>query len=71
MLFSSVSVSSHGDFITGMMGYGMAKAAVHQLVKSLGGANSGMPSGALTAAILPYVVSTFFILALSFHVLYM
>ena len=45
----------------------MAKAAVHQLVKSLGGANSGMPSGALTAAILPYVVSTFVSLALSCH----
>ena len=38
-----------------MMGYGMAKAAVHQLTKSLAGANSGMPNGAVTTAILPYV----------------
>ncbi|KAI2656991.1 Dihydropteridine reductase [Labeo rohita] len=33
----------------GMVGYGMAKAAVHQLCKSLAGENSGLPSGAVAA----------------------
>lgn len=37
----------------GMVGYGMAKAAVHQLCKSLAGENSGLPSGAVAVAILP------------------
>jgi dihydropteridine reductase len=38
-----------------MMGYGMAKAAVHQLTKSLGGKNTGLPTGTVTFAILPSV----------------
>ncbi|XP_034454251.1 quinoid dihydropteridine reductase a isoform X1 [Hippoglossus hippoglossus] len=37
----------------GMVGYGMAKAAVHQLCQSLADENSGMPSGAAAVAILP------------------
>lgn len=37
----------------GMVGYGMAKAAVHQLCQSLAAKNSGMPSGAAAVAILP------------------
>jgi len=37
----------------GMMGYGMAKAAVHQLVKSVAADNSGMPKDSTTVAILP------------------
>lgn len=37
----------------GMMGYGMAKAAVHQLVKSLAAENSGLPANSSTVAILP------------------
>ncbi|KAM7417211.1 hypothetical protein PAMA_017043 [Pampus argenteus] len=37
----------------GMVGYGMAKAAVHQLCRSLAAKNSGMPSGAAAVAILP------------------
>lgn len=36
-----------------MMGYGMAKAAVHQLTKSLAGKNTGLPTGTLAVAILP------------------
>ena len=36
-----------------MMGYGMAKAAVHQLTKSLASADSGLPSGTKTFALLP------------------
>ncbi|KAM9835477.1 dihydropteridine reductase-like [Syngnathus typhle] len=42
----------------GMMGYGMAKAAVHQLCRSLAGKNSGMPSGAAAVAILPVTLDT-------------
>ncbi len=42
----------------GMAGYGMAKAAVHQLVKSLGKAKSGMPSGATALALLPVTLDT-------------
>ncbi|KAF2361301.1 NAD(P)-binding domain [Trinorchestia longiramus] len=42
----------------GMMGYGMAKAAVHQLTKSLAGSGSGMPEGAAAVAILPITLDT-------------
>ncbi|KAG9259920.1 dihydropteridine reductase [Astyanax mexicanus] len=42
----------------GMIGYGMAKAAVHQLCQSLGGANSGLPAGASAIAILPVTLDT-------------
>ena len=40
---------------TGMIGYGLAKAAVHQLTQSLAQPSSGLPEGAVTVAILPYV----------------
>lgn len=39
--------------LLGMVGYGMAKGAVHQLCQSLAGANSGLPSGSAAVAILP------------------
>lgn len=42
----------------GMMGYGMAKAAVHQLVKSLAGKDNGLPDGACALAILPITLDT-------------
>lgn len=41
-----------------MIGYGMAKAAVHQLVKSLAEAGSGMPANSRVAAILPVTLDT-------------
>ncbi|XP_058253928.1 quinoid dihydropteridine reductase a isoform X2 [Hemibagrus wyckioides] len=41
----------------GMVGYGMAKAAVHQLCESVAGQNSGLPSGAVAVAILPMFYS--------------
>ena len=42
-----------------MMGYGMAKAAVHQLTKSLADpVGAGLPEGAVTAAILPVTLDT-------------
>jgi len=42
----------------GMMGYGMAKAAVHQLTKSLAGKNSGLPENSFVAATLPVTLDT-------------
>ena len=36
----------------------MAKAAVHQLVKSLGGQGSGLPDGSCTLGILPVTLDT-------------
>lgn len=42
----------------GMIGYGLAKAAVHQLVKSLAEPKSGLPSDAFVAAILPVTLDT-------------
>jgi len=43
----------------GMIGYGMAKAAIHQLVKSLADSDkSGLPEGTFTAAILPITLDT-------------
>lgn len=40
-------------FLIGMLGYGMAKAAVHQLVKGLAAENGGLPTAASVLAILP------------------
>ncbi|XP_014242135.1 dihydropteridine reductase isoform X1 [Cimex lectularius] len=42
----------------GMIGYGMAKAAVHQLTKSLAGEKSGLPENALVVATLPVTLDT-------------
>ncbi|KAL7631288.1 UNVERIFIED_CONTAM: hypothetical protein RMT77_018409 [Armadillidium vulgare] len=42
----------------GMIGYGMAKAAVHQLAKSLAAEGSGLPTGATAVAILPITLDT-------------
>lgn len=42
----------------GMMGYGMAKAAVHQLAKSLSDPKSGLPENASTLCLLPITLDT-------------
>lgn len=42
----------------GMIGYGMAKAAVHQLTKSLAASGSGMPDNSLVVSILPITLDT-------------
>ncbi|XP_013783784.1 dihydropteridine reductase-like [Limulus polyphemus] len=42
----------------GMMGYGLAKAAVHQFVHSLAERKSGLPNNALAVAILPVTLDT-------------
>ena len=45
--------------LLGMIGYGMAKAAVHQLVASLAKEGGGLPKDATVAAILPITLNTF------------
>lgn len=42
----------------GMIGYGMAKGAVHQLVKSLAEPKSGLPEEATVLALLPVTLDT-------------
>lgn len=42
----------------GMMGYGLAKAAVHQLTQSLSGKNSGLPPNSVVLATLPITLDT-------------
>ncbi|XP_072942583.1 dihydropteridine reductase [Epargyreus clarus] len=42
----------------GMIGYGLAKAAVHQLTKSLGAKDSGLPDNSLAVAIMPVTLDT-------------
>ncbi|XP_061720608.1 dihydropteridine reductase [Cydia pomonella] len=46
------------DATPGMIGYGMAKAAVHQLTKSLGAKDSGLPENSLAVAIMPITLDT-------------
>lgn len=42
----------------GMIGYGIAKAAVHHLVKDLAEPNGGLPAGSKVTAILPVTIDT-------------
>lgn len=42
----------------GMIGYGLAKAAVHQLTKSLSASGSGLPDNSLVISILPITLDT-------------
>lgn len=42
----------------GMIGYGLAKAAVHQLTKSLAEDKSGLPDNSLVVSILPITLDT-------------
>ncbi|CAF0981439.1 unnamed protein product [Brachionus calyciflorus] len=42
----------------GMIGYGMAKAAVHQLTKSLADEKGGLPTNTFVAALLPITLDT-------------
>uniref|UniRef100_A0A8D0GMA7 Dihydropteridine reductase n=1 Tax=Sphenodon punctatus TaxID=8508 RepID=A0A8D0GMA7_SPHPU len=42
----------------GMVGYGMAKVAVHQLCQSLADEKSGLPSGSAAVAVLPVTLDT-------------
>ncbi|KAK9751850.1 hypothetical protein QE152_g4740 [Popillia japonica] len=42
----------------GMIGYGIAKAAVHSLTKTLAAKDSGLPANSLSVAILPVTLDT-------------
>lgn len=42
----------------GMIGYGLAKAAVHHLTQSLSDGKSGLPSNSCVASILPVTLDT-------------
>mmetsp|Transcript_45588 Transcript_45588/g.114722 ORF Transcript_45588/g.114722 Transcript_45588/m.114722 type:complete len:234 (-) Transcript_45588:1064-1765(-) len=42
----------------GMIGYGISKAATHQIVRSLAAEGGGLPSGARVAAVLPITLDT-------------
>ncbi|KRT79821.1 dehydrogenase [Oryctes borbonicus] len=42
----------------GMIGYGVAKAAVHSLTKTLAANGSGLPANSLSVAILPVTLDT-------------
>ncbi|XP_050524747.1 dihydropteridine reductase [Daktulosphaira vitifoliae] len=42
----------------GMIGYGLSKAAIHQLTKSLADPNGGLPNGAQVYSILPITLDT-------------
>jgi dihydropteridine reductase len=42
----------------GMIGYGMAKAAVHHLTKSLSNKESGLPANSFVAALMPITLDT-------------
>ncbi|KAL1497886.1 hypothetical protein ABEB36_008772 [Hypothenemus hampei] len=46
------------DATPGMIGYGMAKAAVHHLTKSLAGKDGGLPVNSHVLAILPITLDT-------------
>lgn len=46
------------DGTPGMIGYGMAKAAVHHLIKSLGLKDSGLPIDSKVVGILPVTLDT-------------
>jgi len=53
-----------------MIGYGIAKAAVHQLLASLSDGKSGLPANTHVAAILPLVfTATFSVFPAVFQVL--
>lgn len=54
-----------------MIGYGMAKAAVHQLTKSLADPSSGLPEGASAVAILPYVLRLILLLKLKNYIVFL
>lgn len=48
----------NNHLLSEMIGYGMAKAAVHQLTKSLASEKSGLPKNSLAVAILPITLDT-------------
>lgn len=57
-LLTLTGASPATDATPGMIGYGAAKAAVHQLCKSLASPSSGLPENASTLCILPITLDT-------------
>ncbi|KAJ3313727.1 hypothetical protein HDV04_001531 [Boothiomyces sp. JEL0838] len=56
LVLTGAAAATHGT--PSMIAYGMAKAAVHHLVKSAAGPDSGLPAGAHVAGILPVTLDT-------------
>ncbi|KAI8374515.1 uncharacterized protein BYT42DRAFT_499937 [Radiomyces spectabilis] len=57
-LLALTGAAAAADATPGMIGYGIAKSAVHHLVKDLAGANSGLPTDAKVTAICPITIDT-------------
>ncbi|KAJ3193512.1 hypothetical protein HDU67_005083, partial [Dinochytrium kinnereticum] len=57
-LLTLVGAAAATDGTPGMVAYGMAKAAVHQLVQSSAAPGSGLPANSKVAAILPITLDT-------------
>ncbi|KAI9347323.1 putative quinoid dihydropteridine reductase [Obelidium mucronatum] len=53
-----VGAAAAAEGTPGMIAYGIAKAGVHHLVKSVAAANSGFPAGAKVVAVLPVTLDT-------------
>lgn len=58
LTFPGAAAALNSEPTPGMIGYGMAKAAVHQLTKSLASSNNGLPNNVFVAAILPITLDT-------------
>mmetsp|Transcript_48059 Transcript_48059/g.124840 ORF Transcript_48059/g.124840 Transcript_48059/m.124840 type:complete len:138 (-) Transcript_48059:1337-1750(-) len=56
LIFTGAKAGLEGTHF--MIGYGMAKAATHQLVASLAQEGSGLPKGTTVAAVLPVTLDT-------------
>ncbi|XP_055342267.1 dihydropteridine reductase-like [Paramacrobiotus metropolitanus] len=57
-LLTLTGANSATEPTPGAVGYGLAKAAVHQLVKTLGAKGSGLPENSTAVAILPVMLDT-------------
>lgn len=58
LTFSGAAAALENQGTPGMIGYGLAKAAVHHLTKSLAAEQSGLPENAFVAAICPVCLDT-------------
>ncbi|PAA69143.1 hypothetical protein BOX15_Mlig033886g3 [Macrostomum lignano] len=58
LTLSGAQAAASGGATPGMIGYGLAKAAVHQLTASLAAPKSGLPEGATVLALLPATLDT-------------
>ncbi|TPX71534.1 hypothetical protein SpCBS45565_g01005 [Spizellomyces sp. 'palustris'] len=57
-LLTLIGASAATNGTPGMVAYGLAKAAVHQLMKSAAGTGSGLPTGVKATALLPITLDT-------------